>query len=201
MNINEITLQAYENGLDEYNAAAIPEVTGSVKDLVDAGLDMLPVGAKILELGSAHGRDAAYMEGRGFKVDRTDAAHSFVNFMNTQGYEARVLDALTDNYGGPYDMVYANAVLLHFTAEQIPQVLSRVYESLAEHGLFSFSVKIGEGEGWSDAKLKSPRFFSYWHEQPLKDLLVGNHFDVVFWEEGKTGHDNGDWFHIIAKKL
>jgi len=197
---NEKTIQAYENGLEEYNAAAIPEVIGSLKNWVDAGLAMLPRGTRILEIGSAHGRDADYMESRGFRVDRTDAARSFVEFMQQRGHEARVLNALTDDYGGPYSMVHADAVLLHFTALQVEGVLGKVYDALVDGGLFSFSVKIGEGSAWSEAKLKSPRYFTYWQEEPLRNLLETAHFRIVFWAEGRTGHDNGDWYHIIAAK-
>lgn len=197
---NNKTLEAYENGLEEYNAAAIPEVTGSLKEWVDKGLEILPEGARILEIGSAHGRDADYMETKGFSVDRTDAASSFVDYMIAQGHGAKILNALTDDYGESYDMVYASAVLLHFTSEQIADVLQRVRRALNDNGLFSFSVKIGEGSAWSDAKLNSARFFTYWNEDDLKSLLDTAHFEVVFWEEGHTGHDNGNWYHIITRK-
>jgi 2-polyprenyl-3-methyl-5-hydroxy-6-metoxy-1,4-benzoquinol methylase len=198
---NKKTVDAYEQGLNEYNAAAIPGVIGSLKDWVDTGLAMLPEGARILEIGSAHGRDATYMEDKGFSVYRTDVTNSFVDYMKKQGHEARVLDALTGDYGGPYDMVYASAVLLHFTAEQITQVLKKVREALNNEGLFSFSVKIGKGSAWSDAKLNAPRFFTYWKEEQLRSMLKASQFEVVFWEEGQTGHDNGNWYHVIARKL
>lgn len=198
---NNKTIKAYETGLGEYNAAAIPNVIGSVKDWVDATLDLLPNNARILELGSAHGRDADYIESRGYTVDRTDAAQSFVDYMQSEGHEARKLNALTDDFGEPYDMIYANAVLLHFNPQQCTRLLKRVHNSLNTDGLLSFSVKIGDGSAWSDKKLKSPRFFTYWQEQPLKNLLTENGFNIVFWREGKTGHDNGDWYHVIAKAI
>lgn len=200
-NNNDKTLEAYETGLAEYNAAAIPDVVGSVKDWIDATLDLLPKGTKILELGSAHGRDADYIESKGYKVDRSDAAQAFVDYMHDMGHEAQTINALTDDFGGPYDTIYANAVLLHFTPEQCKTVLKHIHDSLNADGLLSFSVKIGEGSVWSDRKLKSSRFFTYWQEQPLKRLLSENGFDVVFWQEGQTGHDNGNWYHVIARAI
>ena len=194
---NSLTIEAYEHSLEKYNAAAIPEVIGSVKHWVDISLSLLPQGARILELGSAHGRDAAYIEAKGFEVRRTDAASSFVKYMRKQGHDAHILNALSDQYGGPYEMVYANAVLLHFTAEQTKIVFQKAYETLAPRGLFSFSVKIGDGEAWSEAKLNSPRYFAYWREQALKELIESSSFEIVLWEEGHTGHDNGDWYHVI----
>jgi len=196
---NDRTLLAYENGLEEYGAAAIPTVTGSVKEWVDVSLSNLPPQANILEIGSAHGRDADYIESQGFAIERTDAAQSFVSYMQSKGNSARLLNALTDDYGGPYDMVYANAVLLHFTPEECDVVLKRVRKALTPNGLFAFSVKIGEGSAWSDRKLNDPRFFVYWQEETLKKLLTNQDYDVVYWAEGQTGHDNGEWYHVIAR--
>lgn len=197
---NKATLAAYETGVAEYNAAAIPSVEGSVKSWLDAALAMLSANALILELGSAHGRDATYIASKGFTIEPTDAVQAFVDYMRQHDQDARLLNALTDDYGGPYDMVYANAVLLHFTPEQVVQVLARIRTALRPSGIFVFSVKVGEGMAWSDAKLKSPRFFTYWHEKPLKELLVSAGFEIAFWEEGQTGHDNGNWYHVIARR-
>jgi predicted TPR repeat methyltransferase len=198
---NDRTIAAYEQGVALYNAAALPNVIGDVKTWIDAGLAMLPSDAHILELGSSNGRDAKYMEAAGFNVDRTDAALAFVEYMKQDGHKARVLNALSDDYGGPYDMVYANAVLLHFRTEEVEEVLGRAYAALKSDGLFSFSVKTGEGSGWTNVKLGAPRYFSYWSEEQLRGLLENAKFKVVYWSENRTGHDNGDWYHVIAKKV
>ena len=164
---NKKTLAAYQQGVKQYNAASLP-ISGSVKDWIDASLALLTPSAHILELGSAHGRDADYIENKGFKIDRTDAAQAFVDYLKDQNKDARLLNALTDDYGGPYNMIYANAVLLHFTPEQTKAVLQKVHDALKPNGLFSFSVKIGDGSAWSEAKLNAPRYFTYWREEPLK---------------------------------
>jgi len=72
---------------------------------------------------------------------------------------------------------------------------------LKPDGLLSFSVKVGDGSGWSDGKLNAPRFFTYWREQPLRELLTDAHFKVVFWEDGHRGRTGNDqWYHIIARR-
>lgn len=197
---NQLTLDAYEGGLDAYNAAKLPEVTGSVKDWVDASLTMIPGGGRVLEIGSAHGRDADYIESKGFTIDRTDAVRSFVDYMRNGGKDAKLLNALTDDYGTDYDMIYANAVLLHFTPEQSLEVIKRAYASLRQGGVFAFSVKIGDGSEWSNAKLNAPRYFTYWNEADLRALIAQSDFEIVFWEEGSTGHDNSDWYHVTLKR-
>ncbi len=97
-------------------------------------------------------------------------------------------------------MIYANAVLLHFTPEETAEILNRAKGSLTDDGLLSYSVKIGDGSGWSDRKLDGRRFFTYWQEGPLREVVSDSGYEIVDWEEGQTGHDNGDWFHVIARK-
>lgn len=198
---NKTTIKAYEAGLDTYIAAEIHQTTGSVKEWLDFSLSLLPANAYVLELGSADGRDAQYMEDAGFKVDRTDVASSFVEFMKSKGKNARLLDALTDDFPVHADMIYANAVLLHFDDTQTKQVLHKVHKCLSPNGYFAFSVKIGEGESWSESKLGMPRFFNYWSAEKLKEVLRSSGFKIVYFELGNTGHDNGEWFHVTVRPL
>jgi cyclopropane fatty-acyl-phospholipid synthase-like methyltransferase len=195
---NKSTLRAYENGVELYNAATISKVDGSVKQWIDAGLAMLKPKAHILEIGSANGRDALYMEARGFKVDRTDAVASFVRYLRNIGHDARILNILTGDIDGQYDMIFANAVLLHFTIEELKSVLAKVRAALQPGGLLTFSVKIGDGSEWSHVKLKEPRFFNYWQEKPLKDVLISYGYDIKYFKIGSSGHDSQKWFHVIA---
>ncbi len=196
---NDKTLQSYESNINQYNSAAVPKVWGSVKEWLDISLSMLPTKAHILEIGSAHGRDADYMESQGYKVDRTDAAKGFVDYQIKEGHKARVLNVLTDDFGGPFEMVYANAVLLHFNVEQVELILKKVRQSLKSNGIFAFSVKIGDGSNWSDSKIGAPRFFTYWREKPLRQLIEKSGYIIEYFEEGTTGHNKSDWYHVIAK--
>lgn len=96
-------------------------------------------------------------------------------------------------------MIYANAVLLHFDLEQTKHVLVKINNAVKPLGYFAFSVKIGVGESWSESKLNMPRFFKYWPEDSLKSVLDNSNFVIVYFELGKTGHDNGEWYHVIAQ--
>lgn len=120
--------------------------------------------------------------------------------MRSNGKEARLLDALIDNFGTDYDMIYANAVLLHFTPAQSLEVLIKAYESLNNSSVFVFSVKIGNGSEWSSSKLNAPRYFTYWAENDLREIISKTNFEIVFWEEGSTGHNNSDWYHVTLRK-
>jgi hypothetical protein len=99
----------------------------------------------VLEVGSATGRDARALEALGRRVERTDAAHAFVEMLSAQGYAARRLDVLTNDVGGPYAAVLAHAVFLHFTSRQLRTALDRVRRALAADGVPGFTVKEGNG--------------------------------------------------------
>jgi hypothetical protein len=79
MDDNDLTLLSYEGHTNDYMAANKPITEGNLKEWVDRVLSFVPKGSRILELGSAYGRDADYIELAGYKVVRTDAVKNFVN--------------------------------------------------------------------------------------------------------------------------
>lgn len=122
--------------------------------------------------------------------------------LNQKGFNARHLNAITDDLGGPYDLVFANAVLLHFTREQTKQVLRKVRNALNEHGTFAFTVKQGEGEKWSEAsedKLGVSRYFCYWTEDQIRHAVQEAGFSDVK-ASGDQPTSRATWVQVIAKK-
>ena len=198
---NKITIQSYNEHIQEYIDGTPQEVTSSVKQWIDAALDGLPLDARILEIGSAFGRDAAYIEEQGYSVDRTDATPAFVERLQNNGYEARLLNVITDEIGNQYDMVFADAVLLHFTRQETQEVMTKIYNSLKENGRFSFSLKIGEGDAWSEDKLHAPRYFCYWNRDEISAVLENTGFtNKKINESASSSHNSTKWLHIIAEK-
>jgi len=200
-NSNQETLSSYEGHIDEYINGTPREVVGDVKVWIDATLQGLSSDARILEFGSAFGRDAAYIENAGYHVQRTDATQGFVDLLRKQGYATDRLNAITDELPAGYDLIFADAVLLHFTPEDTKIVLSKVFQALNDGGCFSFSLKQGEGEEWSNAKLGAPRYFCYWQQNDIIELLKTVGFDTIEVATGSLGRNNSEWLHIIAKKV
>lgn len=82
-----------------------------------------------------------------------------------------MVNALTDELGGPYDAVFANAVFLHFTPDELDLVLSKALRAVRPGGVIAATLKKGDGDEWSLRKLESPRHFTYWREEPLSAAL------------------------------
>lgn len=196
---NNKTIESYNGHVQEYIDGTPQEVSSVVKDWLDKSLLSLPSDSHILEIGSAFGRDAEYLQGMGYAVECTDATPSFVELLQQKGFNARQLNAITDDLPQGLDLVLANAVLLHFTREETAQVLSKVYASLTDNGRFAFTLKEGDGETWSEAKLGVPRYFCYWTEEQISQYLSDAGFeDVEITGDAET--KNATWLQVIAKK-
>lgn len=191
---NNITLQSYESNINAYVNGTPSVVSGVVKIWIDKTLSMIPDNAHIIEIGSAFGRDAHYIESHGFTVERTDATEGFVTLLQQQKYPAKILNILTDDFTQTYDLIFANAVFLHFTPAEFTSILNKIYNSLSPQGILSFSMKYGYGEEWSTEKLGSKRYFHYWQLNDLKDFISAAHLETL------SIFQDQRFLYLIAKK-
>lgn len=190
---NSLTLRSYELGVQEFIHGTAAQVSAGFKDWIDITLSHLSFNAEILEIGSGFGRDANYIESFGFKVDRTDATEAFVVYLQGQGHLARRFNILTDPFAAQVDLVFANAVFLHFTPQEFELVLQKIHAALKPDGILAFTVKKGAGEEWTNAKLGQPRYFCYWDQEKLTSLLQKTRFEAIHISEDQR------FLQIVAK--
>jgi SAM-dependent methyltransferase len=142
---NVTTLASYEAAADQYVAHQPPTAPAALLTFVDAIAELLPNGGRVLEIGSATGQDATLLEARGLRVCRTDATVGFVNRLRAHGVEAEILNVLTDELGGPWDGIFANAVFVHLNVYELAGVLAKTARSVTPGGILGFTVKEGDG--------------------------------------------------------
>jgi hypothetical protein len=181
----------------------MPEVMDAA---VEAFAGALPPGGRVLEIGSAGGRDARALEDAGLSVRRTDVTEAFVELLRAEGHQADVLDPLTDDLddparpGTPYDGVWANASLLHVARADLPLVLRRLAAATVAGGLLRLTVKEGDGERWSrHGRVAGARHFTFWREEPLRAAL-----ETAGWRVERLDHDAGalsgePWLEVWAR--
>lgn len=198
-NNNELTLKAYQDKTQEY-IEGTPPIDATIKEWLDTSLELVPKDGKILEVGSGFGRDAEYVREKGFDIECSDAVPNFVELLQNKGFNTRPLDLLNDEIGEDYDMVLADAVLLHFTPEESAAVIRKIHNALNSNGIFALRMKRGDGPVWSQEKLGEPRYFYYWQPDELKDVLEKQGFEWQSMTESYTGHNKANWMHIIARK-
>jgi SAM-dependent methyltransferase len=192
---NEVTLAAYEQAAERFRESIPRGPNASLIELFDLIDAHLREGGSILELGSGTGRDAIELERRGHRVRRTDAPSSFVEMIRADGYDVDQLNALTDDLGGPYDLVFADAVFLHFTPEQLATVLRKAH---AAAEFLAFTTRQGDGDEWSTRHLDLPRHFTMWQEQPLRELLAECGWTVLAWQRSETAVSG--WFYVMGRR-
>jgi SAM-dependent methyltransferase len=180
------TIAAYQADAASYAAGAPATTEGVARDL-DEFAERVRDGGRVLEIGSGPGRDARELEDRGLTVRRTDITPAFVDLMRADGYDADVLDPLVDDLGGPYDGVWASAVLLHVTRDEMGVVLARLHECTVAGGTLYVSLKEGDGEAWSThGHVSRPRLFTYWRDGPLRTAL-----ETAGWQVRALRHTQG----------
>ena len=135
------------------------------------------------------------MEELGYKVIRSDYPDSFLKYQEAQGKGIRKINILDLPTQEEYNLIFANAVLLHFDAVQVEKIMQDVKQMLLSEGFFAFSVKEGEGEEFSDAKLGKNRYFKYRKEEELRIILEKIGFRVL-----KITTVEGKWIHTIVRK-
>lgn len=199
------TVRAYDVSASHYRDGTA-ELPDPVLAAIGRFAGVLPPGSRVLEIGSAGGRDARALEEAGLSVRRTDVTPGFVDLLRAAGDEADVLDPLTDDLADPlapgttYAGVWANACLLHVRREDLPVVLARLAEATTPDGLLYASVKEGDGESWSvHGNVVSPRLFTYWREQPLREAMAAAGWSVE--HVGRHQGLHGDhWLEVLATR-
>ncbi|HEV2402996.1 MAG TPA: class I SAM-dependent methyltransferase [Candidatus Saccharimonadales bacterium] len=191
------TIQTYNEHVQDYVNHAQRDVPTSVKRLIDKAVAGYSKRSRILEIGSATGRDAAYLQSLGYAVECSDAPPKFVRLLKQNGFNARKINAITDELDSGYDLVFANAVLLHFTREETKIVIGKIYRALIDHGRFAFALQRGEGEEWKKNLSNAPRYFCYWGDEQIQALIKR----IGFAKVETTDIEPADrWMHVIAYK-
>ena len=176
---NQDTIKAYDGGVERYIDGTIGVTSGFQKDWLDRVFADIPVDASILEIGSAFGRDAHYLSSKGYALELTDGSAGFVDYLRSEGFDVQLLNIVKDRPAKKYDTILACGVFLHFTDEDFQQAVSNVRISLRDGGRFAFSVKLGDGDDWSDEKMGVPRYFHYYQPDELERALARAEMSIV----------------------
>jgi predicted TPR repeat methyltransferase len=131
-------------------------------------------------------------------VTVTDAFDAAVEALKDRGFaDAKKLNVLTDEPEGEYDLIFASAVFLHFTESEFETALQKLHSHLGTSGLLAFTVKEGDGEEWSEAKMDAPRFFHFWRGEPLRQTVQKCGYKVM---DLTTNEEFGQkWLAVTAQ--
>ncbi|TIL46597.1 class I SAM-dependent methyltransferase [Mesorhizobium sp.] len=207
MSTDRDTVRAYDTVAAEYaaEAAAMPEWVATE---IDAFVTELGGSGRVLEIGSGGGRDALELEKRGISVRRTDISKGFVELLRESGFEADLLDPLTEDLadpqrpGTPYDGIWACACLIHVAREDFGTLLARLAEATRPGGRLHASVREGDGENVSThGSAAAPRRYveTYWRESALRSALTDAGW-IVSEVRRCIGKPNDRWLSVRARR-
>lgn len=198
-NPQDTTIKTYRDNFDKYTERTVSKVGGEFQKWIGEFTYLIPDGGKILEIGSAVGRDARYFKSQGYEVLCTDIIPEALEKLSREEFETSEFDFRNDpkkEWEGQFDGVFANAVLLHAQQEVFENFLLKINVVLKNDGAFAFSVKNGEGEEISEEKMDAPRYFKYYTKDELADILAKYPYEII----SLSYADNEKWLHAILKK-
>lgn len=157
----------------------------------------------LLELGAGTGKDSLFFQNAGLDVTAIDLSSEMVKHCKAKDINASVMDFMKLEFPKTsFDSVYAMNSLLHTPKQNLPELLENIRKILKPEGLFFFGVYGGDNfEGiWQDDWTEPKRFFAYYQNDDLLELLEGV-FELVSFREVQV--ERGAAFHfqsLILKK-
>ena len=191
------TLQAYAENAADYATRFANEAPDRH---LQAFIESLPKNARVLDLGCGPGQASAHMIQAGLSVDAWDASPELAAIGKEKfnlSIELRTFDTLVAVQ--EYDGIYANFSLLHAPRSEMPDHLTNIAGALKPGGVFHLGLKTGTGQ----KRDRLGRFYTYYAEDELTDLLTDAGFSITTQDTGAEAGLEGSvepWIIIKAIK-
>ncbi len=144
--------------------------------MLEITLGILPPRPRVIDMGCGDGRDTAYLGARGADVVGIDLSWEMVRLARTSYPKMSFLQMDLRKTLFPdesFHCAWASASIIHIPLSQFNDMEREVHRILVPDGIFAFSFKLGEGEGFekSGAMKEHPRYFTYHTVRGMGDLL------------------------------
>jgi SAM-dependent methyltransferase len=169
--------ELYDGYADDYGGVRNPRYDAFRDEVLDwFAAQALPVGDRVLDLGSGPGREAVALRERGLCPLAVDLSPRMVGKCRERGLDAEVMDlAELDLPEAAFAGAWISFSLLHLPKRLARSALAAVAHALVPGGVAAVLLFEGEGEGLrlGDAKrFGAPRFFAYYTPAELSDLMA-----------------------------
>ncbi len=190
------TLEYYNKNAKEYYEQTL---IGDLQENYDRFLKHLKQNAYILDFGCGSGRDSKYFIDNGYKVKAIDGSIEMCKLASeyiNQEVNCMKFEELEDV--NTYDGIWACSSILHTEKENLPNILTKMINSLKNNGIIYTSFKVGEGY-----EIKEGKYYNYLTKDEMIQTLnrVSNNVKLIDYFETlpstKRNAQNTIWGNFI----
>ncbi len=202
------TIGWYDDNAQQYATKLSTDVP---YEAINMFLLNLPPSPSILEAGCAAGRESKVFIERGAKITGVDLSENLLNIAkrdNPQGEYVKANFLNLSFQDSTFDGVWAHASILHLeTVDEVMIALREFNRVLKPGGILFVGVKMQSGDEKTaivtDSLSNADRFFQYFTESEMRELIGKANFEVEKVTFGEDGHGRKEvkWIRVIAKKL
>jgi SAM-dependent methyltransferase len=203
------TQATYDRNAKEYSASVDRTLAGPIgkfeEGLLDIFIALMP-GAVALDLGCGNGKDAAYLRSKKITAAGADYSRGMLKVAKGRHENTPFVQMDMRQLGvksGIISGVWANACVYHVPKADFTKVLSEVGRVLGCDGIFSFNLKIGEGEGLEERPRSfagGPRYYAYYKSSEMAVMLENAGFELLFLRAYPKKIFGETIVHFFAKK-
>lgn len=148
---------------------------------LQAFVDLMPAGGRVLDLGCGPGTASAHMRDMGLDPDPVDASEGMIALAKER-YDLPARLGTFDDIAGDqvYNGIWANFSLLHAPRADLPRHFAALGQATKAGGIIHVGMKTGHGEN-RDAL---DRFYTFVTVSELQALLEAAGFAVIHTHEG-----------------
>ncbi|TSC52325.1 MAG: hypothetical protein LiPW41_536 [Parcubacteria group bacterium LiPW_41] len=179
------TIATYDKHFEDYRKEVQDFWLHFPQETISAFVSRLQ-GKKVLDIGSGPGDDAQILKKNNLEVICVDGSLSMVNKTKELGFESyQKYFREIDFPDGSFDGIWAYTSLLHVSSEEASEVVGKIYQMLKSGGVFLIGMIEGEFEGDKESWEQSERYFKFYTEKELTDMVSHWGFKRVYQERYK----------------
>ena len=174
-------------------------VQGDMQVIYEPFLERMPERGIILDVGCGSGRDSLYFKDQGHMVVAMETSEQICEMAGERIGQSVLFCRFQDaHFKVRFDGIWASGSLIHYSKEELTNLLKRYYWDLKDSGIIYLSFMYGEYEGEIYGA-----FYLDLTEEKAKMILTEAGFKVdKMWTTEHKNYSNVDicWLNIIAKK-
>ncbi len=173
------TIATYDAKAEDYAKLVSAEQPDKT---LEAFIDLIPKGGRVLDLGCGPGTASAHMRNAGLDPDPVDASAGMIDIARARHQLNARIGTFDDISGtGLYDGVWASFSLLHAERSDLPRYFTALNTATKPNGILHVGMKTGDGT----ARDAINRLYTFVSVDELQTLLENAGYTVNFTKEGE----------------